>query len=288
MPSSMKNIVIENNPKISLGQAIDRTFVIAYQEDTTCLESMFNREQLLYEVLRQLEGEIPSDFSRSYACLMNHSKAWRKIIESGKAALIIEADFVPVKGFANLPMPCDVTDDRTGVAWLYTCASQLYSVTAAGFAEGFSVSTVAYVVTPNGAVGLLALAEKIRLKHGERRYSSWDSQIESFLRSRSLHCYIPFRNYGEHGGIPNPEHARNRDRWKQFSRSHRADRLYGELAFLPAYALNHWDLRQVRLYARIKGLGRLLLGKFLRWKVIRRSSFPLRLLGFAVRRQGLW
>ncbi len=280
----MNSIALE---KSSLRQAIDRTFVIAYQEDTTLLESIFHGEQLPYEVLRQVEGEIPSDFSRSYACLMNHCKAWHKIIASGKAALIIEADFVPVKGFSNLPIPCDVMDNRTGVAWLYTCASQLYSVTAAGFAEGFSVSTVAYVVTPNGAAGLLELAEKIRLKYGERSYSAWDSEVESFLRSRSLVCYIPFRNYGEHGGIPNPEHAQNRDRWKHFSSCHRADRLYGELAFLPAYALNHWELRQVRLYAWVKGLGRLLLGKFLRWKVMRRSSFPLRLLGFAVRRQGL-
>lgn len=273
--------------KSLLRQAIDRTFVIAYQEDTTLLESIFHREQLPYEVLRQVEDEIPSDFSRSYACLMNHCKAWRKIVAAGKAALIIEADFVPVKGFANLPMPCDVMDNRTGVAWLYTCASQLYSVTADGFAEGFSVSTVAYIVTPNGAVGLLELAEKIRLKYGERSYSAWDSEVESFLRSRSLVCYIPFRNYGEHGGIPNPEHAQNRDRWKHFSRCHRADRLYGELAFLPAYALNHWEFRQVRLYAWVKGLGRLVLGKFLRWNVMRGSSFPLRLLGFAVRRQGL-
>ena len=217
---------------------------------------------------------------------MNHCKAWRKIVAAGKAALIIEADFVPVKGFANLPMPCDVMDNRTGVAWLYTCASQLYSVTADGFAEGFSVSTVAYIVTPNGAVGLLELAEKIRLNYGERSYSAWDSEVESFLRSRSLVCYIPFRNYGEHGGIPNPEHAQNRDRWKHFSRCHRADRLYGELAFLPAYALNHWEFRQVRLYAWVKGLGRLFFGKFLRWNVMRGSSFPLRLLGFAVRRQG--
>lgn len=273
--------------KYSLRQAIDLTFVIAYQEDTTLLESMFMREKLPYEVLRQVEGEIPSDFSRSYGCLMNHCKAWRKIVAAGKAALIIEADFVPVKGFADLPMPCDVMDSRTGVAWLYTCASQLYSVTADGFAEGFSVSTVAYIVTPNGAVGLLALAEKIRLNYGERSYSAWDSEVESFLRSRSLVCYIPFRNYGEHGGIPNPEHAQNRDRWKHFSNCHRADRLYGELAFLPPYARNHWELRQVRLYARVKGLGRLFLGKFLRWNVMRGSSFPLRLLGFAVRRQGL-
>jgi hypothetical protein len=271
-------------PVTKLRDAIDRTFVIAYREDTTTLESVLKRERLTYEVLRQGEGEIPATFSRSYACLTNHCKAWHKVIASGKAALVVEADFVPVSGLADLPMLCDVTDSRTAVAWLYTCAAQLYSVTAAGFAEGFSVSTVAYVVTPNAAIALLDLAEAIRLEYGECRYSPWDSKIEGFLRSRSLRCYIPFRNYGEHGGVPNPEHVQNRDRWKQLSSCHRADRLYGELAFLPAYASNVWEFRQARLYAWVKGLGRLFLGKFLRWKVVRRSSVPFRLVGFALRR----
>lgn len=270
-----------------LRDAIDATFVIAYRENTTMLESILSREQLSYEVLRQVEGELPAEFSRSYGCLMNHCKAWRKVIASGKSALIMEADFVPVNGMADLPMLCDVTDDRTAVAWLYTCASQLYHVTAEGFAEGFSVSTVAYVVTPTAAIALLDLAELIRLEYGECSYSPWDSKIEAFLRSRSMRCYIPFRNYGEHGGIPNPEHAQNRDRWKQLSTCHRADRLYGELAFLPAYASSVWEFRQARLYAWVKGLGRLFLGKFLRWKVVRRSRQPLRLVGFALRRQGL-
>ncbi len=276
-----------NSSKKSLREALDRTFVIAYREDTTMLELILQREQLPFEVLRQAEGEIPANFSRSYACLMNHCKAWRQVMASGKAALIMEADFVPVNGMANLPMPCDLTDDRTAVAWLYTCAPQLYSVTAEGFAEGFSVSTVAYVVTPNAARALLDLAAQIRLEYGEQGYSTWDSKIEGFLRSRSLRCYIAFRNYGEHGGIPNPEHAQNRDRWKQLSHCHRADRLYGELAFLPAYASNIWDFRQVRLHAWIKGVGRLVLGKFLRWKVVRSSSKPFRLMSFALRRQGI-
>lgn len=271
----------------TLRQGIDQTFVIAYREDTTMLEAIFQREQLSFKVLRQGEGEIPANFSRSYACLINHCKAWHQVMASGKAALIMEADFVPVNGMADLPMLCDLTDDRTGVAWLYTCAPQLYYVTAEGFAEGFSVSTVAYVVTPHAAMALLDLAEQIRLEYGEHTYSPWDSKIEGFLRSRSFRCYIPFRNYGEHGGIPNPEHAQNRDRWKQLSRCHRADRLYGELAFLPAYASNIWEFRQARLYAWIKGMGRLVLGKFLRWQVVRSSSVPFRLVNFALRRQGL-
>jgi hypothetical protein len=276
-----------NSSATTLREGVDRTFVIAYREDTTLLESILQREQLSSEVLRQVEGEIPANFSRSYACLLNHCKAWRKVVASGKAALIMEADFVPVNGMADLPMLCDLRDDRTALAWLYTCAPQLYYVTAQGFAEGFSVSTVAYVVTPSAALALLDLAEQIRLEYGECVYSPWDSKIEGFLRSRSFRCYIPFRNYGEHGGIPNPEHFQNRDRWKQLSSCHRADRLYGELAFLPAYASNGWEFRQARLYAWVKGLGRLVLGKFLRWKVVRSSAVPFRLVGFALRRQGI-
>ena len=55
----MNSIALEKYP---LRQAIDRTFVIAYQEDTTLLESIFHREQLPYEVLCQVKGDIPSDF----------------------------------------------------------------------------------------------------------------------------------------------------------------------------------------------------------------------------------
>lgn len=280
--------MLSASPKLpTLRETIGQTFVIAYREDTTVLESVLRQERLTYEILRQQEGEIPSDFARSYACLLNHCKAWRRVISSGQCALILEADFVPVRGMVDLPTLCDIKDDRTGIAWLYTCASQLYYVTTEGFAEGFSVSTVAYMVTPNAAIALLELAEQIRLEYGERSYSPWDSKAEVFLRSRSLLSYIPFRNYGEHGGIPNPEHIQNRDRWKQISRCHRADRLYGKLAFLPAYASNDWEFWQVRSYAWVKGLGRLLLGKFLRWKVVRNSSVPFRLIEFAIKRQGI-
>lgn len=271
----------------TLRQSIAQIFVIAYQEDTTLLETFLDRAKFPYHILRQAKNEMPADFSRSYCCLRNHCKAWQRVVNSGAPGLIMEADFVPVKGFADLPMMCDVNDVRTGMAWLYACAPQLYYVTQAGFAEGFSVSTVAYVVTPPAAIALLELAEQIRLEYGECHYSPWDSQIEGFLRSRSLISYIPFRNYGEHGGIPNPEHAQNRDRWKQLSSCHRADRLYGELAFLPAYALNDRAYYQARLYAWLRGLGRLFLGRFLRWKVLRQSNEPLRLLGFALKRQGV-
>ncbi|HEY9836036.1 MAG TPA: hypothetical protein V6D27_04010, partial [Vampirovibrionales bacterium] len=90
-------------------------------------------------------------------------------------------------------------------------------------------------------------------------------------------------NYGEHGGRPNPEHRQN-----QLSSSHRADVLYGKLAFLPMYAgeAQEGTLKclGVRLQARLKGIGRLVTGRYIRLPVLKQSSVPGRLLSFAIRR----
>ena len=268
-----------------LHDQVRQIFVIACTEDTSLLEQVLNREGMQVEILRQPPVSSSIQYSRSYLCLMNHVRAWQKIVEKDQPGLVIEADFVPVNGFGALPVPCDLTVKTTGLAWLYTCASQIYSVSEQGYAEGFSVSTVAYLVTPDAARALLSYAEEVRSEYGETRYSPWDSGVEGFLRSRGFKSYIPFRNYGEHGGIPNPEHLQNRHLWKQLSSSHRADTLYGKLAFLPAYAKTDGELFQARLYARVRGLGRLLTGRLLRRSIVMRSSVPWRLIGFALRRQ---
>lgn len=65
---------------------------------------------------------------------------------------------------------------------------------------------------------------------------------------------------------------------------HRADTLYGPLAFEPDYSLQESTL-QARLNARLRGLGRLATGRYLRPKILRGSSQPLRLLQFALGRQ---
>jgi hypothetical protein len=46
--------------------------------------------------------------------------------------------------------------------------------------------------------------------------------------------------------------------------------------------LTYW---QTRFQSRLKGIGRLMLGKFLRPRVIKHSSVPLRLFWFAIQRQ---
>ncbi|MEO0457250.1 MAG: LPS biosynthesis glycosyltransferase, partial [Cyanobacteria bacterium P01_A01_bin.114] len=144
---------------------------------------------------------------------------------------------------------------------------------------------VAYVVTAQSAQLLVDLAEAVKADPGPETYTPWDSGIEYYLRDRNLHNYVPWRNYGEHGGIPNPEHQQN-----NLSTIHRADVLYGPLAFAPSYAttggqINRLQWLKQRSYGRAKGLGRLLLNKYLRAPVLKSSTQPRQLLQFAITRQ---
>ncbi|MCT7971040.1 LPS biosynthesis glycosyltransferase [Laspinema olomoucense] len=272
-------------PPISnrLGDRIGKVLIIAYKESTDLLEKTLREEGLTPEVMRQAENPAMQDFSSSYRCLLNHRSAWEKALNEPQPTLIIEADFVPVQGFGELPLP--YPGDRTdlGIAWLYTCAPQIYSVSQEGYAQGFSTAMVAYIITNHSAEYLIKLAERIKDEIGPKNYSAWDSEIDAFLRKNKFNNYVPFRNYGEHGGRPNPEHRQN-----QLSSSHRADVLYGKLAFLPMYASEDHDgsfpVLGVRLKARLKGIGRLVTGRYLRLPILKQSNVPGRLLSFAIRR----
>lgn len=272
----------QNSPN-RMGDRIGKVLIIAYKEPTDLLEKTLREEGLIPEVVRQAENPAMQDFSPSYRCLLNHRSAWEKALSVPQPTLIVEADFVPVQGFGQLPLP--FPSDRTdlGIAWLYTCAPQIYSVSQEGYAEGFSTAMVAYIITNDSAEYLMQLADRIKDEIGPKNYSSWDSGIDAFLRQHKFKNYVPFRNYGEHGGRPNPEHRQN-----QLSSSHRADVLYGKLAFLPMYAAENEEgslkLWGVRLKARLKGIGRLVTGRYIRLPVLKNSSVPGRLLSFAIRR----
>ena len=273
---------------VLLKDAIAQTLIIAYKEDTQQLEACLTEQGFDCRVVRQQHRPEYKDYSPSYLCLLNHRAAWQQVIELGQPVLICEADFVPVKRLAQRPLPYDATLPDVGIAWLYTCAPQIYSVSPQNHAIGFSTSMVAYILTPAGAKALLDHADQIAQNPGPTRYSAWDSEIEGFLRKRRLNGYVPWRNYGEHGGKPNPEH-----RNAGLSPAHRADVLYGPLAFTPTYAEVQQPpglhLFYSRVKARVKGLGRLVLGKYLRPPVLAGSTTPLPMLKFAVGRQlTLW
>jgi GR25 family glycosyltransferase involved in LPS biosynthesis len=275
------------NANHPLAKNISKVLIIACKEPTQQLEAVFTQEGFECQVLRQEFKPEYEKFSRSYLCLMNHTRAWEIAEKESQPTMIIEADFVPVVGIGKLPLPFNPNQGNVGISWLYTCAPQVYSVSDEGYAEGFSVSTVAYIVTPKAAKSLGELAVDITEKYGATNYSSWDSTVDTFLRDRKFQNYIPWRNFGEHGGAPNPEHKQNK-----LSKVHRADVLYGKLAFMPIYANSEksqtMTLFFVRLQARIKGIARVLSGRFLRPQVVQGSSVPKRLVSFALLRHFNW
>ena len=270
----------------SLRYSISGVFIIAYKEDTTILEKTLQEQDFNYEILRQKYQPEYKNYSPSYLTLLNHKNAWIKASEQEKPSLIIEADFVPVINLGSLPLPFNLENYNVGIGWLYTCAPQIYSVSDENYAQGFSTSAVAYIITPRAALELIELENEVRLNSGTNNYSTWDSTIDEFLRSRSFENFVPFRNYGEHGGLPNLEHYSY-----GLSKVHRADILYDRLAFMPIYAgtdkFQIWRFFRERFQGRLKGILRLLIGRYLRLKIIMGSSFPLRLIRFAVLRQFL-
>ena len=281
--SEKNNRTSERKTANRLSDRLGKTFIIAYKEDTEELESTLKKEGLDVRVMRQQHQPEYKEYSPSYLCLLNHKSVWEIAKQEAKPTLIVEADFVPVIGLGKLPVPFNINVKNVGISWIYLCAPQIYTVDDDGYAEGFSTSMVAYILSPKAAEYLIELAEETSKNPGPTAYSSWDSEVEKFLRERKLKNYVCFRNYGEHGGKPNLEHHQ-----RGLSKFHRADVLYGKLAFMPLYVDKeknpYFQLLSARLYARIKGIGRLLLGKFLRVYVLKGSSYKARLLSFAIRR----
>ncbi|MDJ0650032.1 MAG: LPS biosynthesis glycosyltransferase [Xenococcaceae cyanobacterium MO_188.B19] len=268
-----------NSPQLQ--EAISKILIIAYKESTDLLQDYFINSGFECEVVRQQHQPEYKNYSQSYLVLLNHFNAWQIAVKEKKPTLIVEADFVPVINFNQLPLPFSLARKNVGISWIYNCAGQIYTVSADGYAQGFSTSMVGYIITPEGAKYLIDFANEIRKNPEPKAYSTWDSEIDNFLRKHKLTNYIPFRNYGEHGGFPNKEHQQN-----GLSKSHRADVLYDKLAFLPMYADNSYiKFIFIRFKARLKGIGRLLLGKFLRFKIVRESSVSRRLITFALTRQ---
>jgi hypothetical protein len=274
------------SPSHRLVDQLSKVFIVAYKESTEGLEAAFAQAGLPCEVLRQEDKPEYQGFASIYRCMLNHSRAWERAAQESKPTMIVEADCVPVTGLGELPLPFNPDKNNAGIAWLYTCAPQMYSVTAEGYIEGYSTALVAYILTPQGAAALAGFVGEITEQHGTG-YVNFDSFIDKYLRTKNFKNYIGFRNYAEHGGKSNPEHRQN-----GMSGIHRADVLYGPLAFMPAYATDttspQLSLLWARLQARYKGLARLVLGKFLRPKIVKHSSVPLRLVWRAIQRQLYW
>jgi len=193
--------------------------------------------------------------------------------------IIVEADFVPVRNFGDLPAPPGWYEGGTGLAYLYVCGPQLWDLS--GGLRGHGGGAVAYLLSPAVAALLIEFADSEILSKSPEKYTGWDASLGFWLNRRGIQTYLPYRNYGEHGGISNPEHER-----AGLRPHHRADVLAGHLAFLPAYARSsRLRYRWIRARGRLWGIARLLAGRYLSLHDLGRSNERLRLLRVAVGRQ---
>lgn len=234
-------------------------FVVKHTENTSDLENALSREGFIVELIMGPYPAGSESFDGIMRCLINHMNAWRRVCEVDQPALVIEADFVPVIGFGRLPLPMpSCSKDVACFSYLYSCGPVLYGMDARGNLFGHAASTVAYALTPPTARFLLGFARRI-LDETDGSWQPWDSRLSVFLRHEvGVRTHFPVRQYGEHGGIPNPSHKGRVVRaW------HHADVLAGRLAFSPAYARgDHFRMANHRVRAFLWAWGRLVTGRF--------------------------
>lgn len=244
----------------TLREAIKKVIIVSNKLDTERLKSYFISEGFDCAEFRQEAKPEYKDYSGSYLCLLNHKEAWKEALKH-KFTLIVEEDFAAVLNFGKLPLPFDYDRQDVGISWLYACGAQAYSVSGKGHIIGHAGTMVAYIISNKAAQLLLESTESISNKPGPYVYSNWDTKVSGWLRLKGMENYLPFRNYGEHGGLSNPEHAKflseyfKRSIFKAFRAqgTHRADVLYGRLEFLPYYANNsRFNYYKVRLKARLR------------------------------------
>jgi len=243
------------------------------------------RNQLILEgiqvqVVRGPYSKEQQSYSAIYRCLVNHANAWRMVVKSETLSIIVEADFVPVLGFGKLPLPVPVDRLDSSLIYLYACGPQFWDMPSSSkCARGHAGGMVAYVISPTVATMMLDFFEEQCTANPSGAYAPWDAGVGYWLKARGVESYLSYRQYGEHGGIANPEHSKS-----GLGRPHQADTLTGPLAFLPFYACGSFaTFLTVRLRARMWGWVRLLAGRSLAWHDLVRTK-PIRMFSFVAGR----
>lgn len=255
-------------------------FIVAYKEDIADLEAALKSEGMSPKVIRQSDALYLEGYSPIIRCLLNHRRVWEEIIDAQVAAVVVEADFVPVVGFGKLRVPVPIEKLDSSVAYLYACGAQAYDFYPGGYVRGHSASTVAYYCPPLAAELLCKYTDSLLKAHNPKEYWPWDTEVRVYLQERGVISFLPFRQYGEHGGSGNPEH-----RSAGLMPTHRADVLFGKLHFLPDYAVgSRLNYYKTRIKYRAYGVVRLFLGRYVSLKDIRRQDKPWSILWYCVRR----
>ena len=269
-----------------LSQLVTCVYILAHTEDVAPLETALRLEGFsnILILRQQLKGP-ESRFTRIAKCLLNHEAAWRQCSQCNGLQIVLEADFVPVVGFGRMTVPFPL--ELTGSAWgfLYSSSQRVYEIVQNSYFRGHSAAPVATIMDSKVAAVLASFARnELDQCNPENYLNSWDVYIRIYAQHKGVSTYIPFKSYGEHGGLPNPEH-----RLLGVTPGHRADNLWGVLHFLPAYAEGRLlKYRRVRFFARIKALLRLVTGNFVECQLICNPDISIlskiRLVAFGLHR----
>jgi hypothetical protein len=279
----MAGLLSDNDVDSGAAQALrvvsSGAIIIAHKEDTAPLRIAFEAEGVSVDEVRGPYTDEQLKFSAIMRCFVNHANAWRIAAKRDRPTIIVEADFVPVKGFGDLPAPVPAAKFSNSLVYLYSTGPQIWDLATANVARGHGGGAVALLIPPKVAMLLLQFFDEQLDANPLGKYSPWDSDMGYWLMKRGIESYIPYRQYGEHGGLGMPEHAKF-----GLPRVPRADVLQGSLAFMPIYAkgsaLRYW---KTRMWARIWGVLRLLYGRSLAWHDFARSD-RLQMLRFALGR----
>jgi len=244
-------------------EAVKQVIILAYKEDVQPLMDALDQERLPTVVQRIEYSDVELRYSFASRLLLNHRLAWEKAANLPGYTLICESDFVPCRGLGDFPVFWPETDPR---AWgyLYQGSPRLLAMSAGRppYLRGHVSPTVAYVVNAAVARILLEYFEHLKANYDLSQYFSFEAFLQWFVMGKGAAAYIPWRHYGEHGGLPNKEHSTIGK--LRHGGEHHADNLMGPLYFLPQYAAGS-ALRffLVRAKWRLLGIARLISGRWI-------------------------
>lgn len=269
-----------------LKDEIQKSFIVAYRESVESLERALIAEGFSPKTVRPDYTAEELTYSAAVRCMLNHMNVWNDAAGRDGLTLVVEADFVPVRGLGDLPSPFPQSKRDCSFGYLYVGGAVLFDVHVEDgriYGRGHGSCNVAYVIGPEAARCLIEFAKQELATQNARRLSLWDCLTRVFLQERGVTAWLPFRQYGEHGGFPNPEHAK-----AGHNPSHQSDRLFGPLHFMPLYAQGRVGrYRWIRLKAVLRGVARLVSGNYLQGNDIRRavrSGTLIPMLRFAIGR----
>lgn len=233
-----------------------RAYIVCYRENTALLKNSLKQEG--FEVIESRQADkIGDTTSFSINCLLNHKSVWSEVSLGNSGVIVVEADFVPAIGMAKLTVPFPPELSQESFGYLYGCGIEVYDLINNKYMRGHSGATVAYYLCPKAAQILCKYSDTLLKRHSAESYSTWDTEIRYFMQNYGVNSYIPFHNFGEHGGLPNPEHSA-----RGLNGTHRADRLSARLHFLPLYAKgSRFRFYLERSMAWFWGVGRLVCGR---------------------------